>query len=277
MRSGPRREKMLAATSATRLVTGSHSWEPKREEADMAVEVKIDDRVAVVTMNRPQALNAFNSEQLDLLGTAFHALGQNRAVRVVVLTGAGDRAFAAGADIKEMAGLTPAAGLAFGRKGQALTSAVERLPQPVIAAVNGYAFGGGCELAIACDIRLASENARFAQPEVGLGIPPGWGGSQRLPRLIGPGLAAEMIFTGRQVDATEAHRIGLVNAVHPHDQLLAAARAIAADIARNSPAAVRAAKSLMAFAFTGNPAAGLAAEVASFGAAFAGPDQSEGM
>jgi len=243
----------------------------------MAVDVDIAEGIAVVTMNRPETLNAFNSEQLDLLGAAFHALGQDHTVRVVILTGAGDRAFAAGADIKEMVDLTPAGGMAFGRKGQALTSAVERLPQPVIAAVNGYAFGGGCELAIACDVRLASVNARFAQPEVSLGIPPGWGGTQRLPRLIGPGLAAEMIYTGRHVDAEEAQRIGLVNAVHPLDQLMTAAREMAARIARNSPAAVRASKSLIALAFTGDPPAGLAAEVASFGAAFAAADRSEGM
>jgi enoyl-CoA hydratase len=253
------------------------SRQPNQEEADMAVDVEIDEGIAVITMNRPHALNAFNSEQLDLLGAAFHTLGRDRNVRVVILTGAGDRAFAAGADIKEMIHLTPAEGLAFGRKGQALTSAVERLPQPVIAAVNGYAFGGGCELAIACDIRLASENARFAQPEVSLGIPPGWGATQRLPRLIGPGLAAEMIYTGRHVHAEEAQRIGLVNAVHPLDELMAAAREMAVGIARNSPAAVRAAKSLIALAFAGDPAAGLAAEVASFGAAFAAADRSEGM
>jgi enoyl-CoA hydratase len=253
------------------------SREPNKEEADMAVDVEIDEGIAVVTMNRPRALNAFNSEQLDLLAAAFHALGQDRAVRVVILTGAGDRAFAAGADIKEMVDLSPAEGVAFGRKGQALASGVERLPQPVIAAVNGYAFGGGCELAIACDIRLAAENARFAQPEVSLGIPPGWGGTQRLPRLIGPGLAAEMIYTGRQVHAEEAHRIGLVNAVYPLDQLMAAARAMAAQIARNSPAAVRAAKNLIGLVVAGDQAAGLAAEVAGFGAAFASPDRSEGM
>jgi enoyl-CoA hydratase len=151
------------------------------------------------------------------------------------------------------------------------------LPQPVIAAVNGYAFGGGCELAIACDIRLASENARFAQPEVGLGIPPGWGGSQRLPRLIGPGYAAEMIYTGRHVHADEALRIGLVNAVHPLDHLLTAARDLAAQIASNSPAAVQASKRLISLAASDDLGAGLAAEVASFGAAFATPDQGEGM
>src|SRR5215216_1925886 len=277
MTSGPLHEKMLAATSATQPRTEAPSWQPEREEADMAVDVKIDEGIAVVTMNRPQALNAFNSEQLDLLAAAFHALSQDRAVRVVILTGEGDRAFAAGADIKEMVDLTPAGGLAFGRKGQALTGAIERLPQPVIAAVNGYAFGGGCELAIACDIRLASDNARFAQPEVSLGIPPGWGGTQRLPRLIGPGLAAEMIYTGRQVHADEAHHIGLVNAVHPPDQLMSAAREMASQIARNSPAAVRASKNLIALVFAGDQAAGLAAEAASFGAAFAAPDRSEGM
>src|SRR5215207_1152213 len=266
---------MRFVMSATPPHTGSPSWE--RKETEMAVDVDIEEGIAVVTMNRPEALNAFNSEQLDLLDAAFHALGQDRSVRVVILTGAGDHAFAAGADIKEMVDLTPVEGMAFGRKGQALTSAIERLPQPVIAAVNGYAFGGGCELALACDIRLASENARFAQPEVSLGIPPGWGGTQRLPRLIGPGLAAEMIYTGRHLHAEEAQRIGLVNAVHPLDQLMAAAREMADRIARNSPAAIRASKSLMPLAFTGNPAAGLAAEVASFGAAFAAADRSEGM
>src|SRR5215203_4111056 len=277
MRNGPHHEKTRTATSAPPQHTDWLSRELKKEEADMAVDVEIDEGIAVITMNRPQALNAFSSEQLDRLGAAFHALGLNRSVRVVILTGAGDRAFAAGADIKEMVDLTPVEGMAFGRKGQALTNCVERLPQPVIAAVNGYAFGGGCELALACDIRLASENARFAQPEVSLGIPPGWGGTQRLPRLIGPGLAAELIYTGRHVHAEEAQRIGLVNAVHPLDQLMAAAREMAGRIARNSPAAIRASKSLMPLAFTGNPAAGLAAEVASLGAAFAAADRSEGM
>ena len=243
----------------------------------MAVDVAIEDAIAVVTMNRPEALNAFNSEQLDRLLGAFRAIGKDRSVRAVILTGAGERAFAAGADIREMAELTPADGLAFGRKGHAVASAIELLPQPVIAAVNGYAFGGGCELAIACDIRLASEHARFAQPEVALGIPPGWGGSQRLPRLIGPGLAAEMIFTGRHVFADEALRIGLVNAVYPAEQLLPKARDMAAVIARNSPAAVHAAKRAMSFAFAGDPGGGLGAEAALFGAAFATVDQREGM
>ncbi|HET7094457.1 MAG TPA: enoyl-CoA hydratase-related protein, partial [Thermomicrobiales bacterium] len=185
--------------------------------------------------------------------------------------------FAAGADIKEMANLSPDAALAFGGLGHAVMGAAERMPQPVIAAVNGYAFGGGCELALACDIRLASPNALFAQPEVSLGIPPGWGGSQRLPRVVGPGLAAEMIFTGRRVDADEALRIGLVNAVHPLGSLRSAAAEMAAKIAANSPAAVRAAKRLLALADGRDQAVGLETERATFAAAFGTSDQREGM
>jgi enoyl-CoA hydratase len=243
----------------------------------MAVDVEIAAGIAVITMNRPQALNTLTSAQLDLLLGALRRIAADPSVRVAILTGAGERAFAAGADIKEMAEKSPAEGLAFGRKGHAVANALELLPQPTIAAVNGYAFGGGCELALACDIRLAAEAARFAQPEVGLGIPPGWGGSQRLTRLIGPGLASELIFTGRQVDAAEALRIGLVNAIHPPDRLMPAAREMAAKIAQNSPAAVRSAKRLIALASAGQPGSGLAAEVAAFGAAFATPDQQEGM
>lgn len=243
----------------------------------MAVEIERAAGVATVTLARPAALNAFDTAQLERLLAALGELRRAGAVRCLVLTGAGDKAFAAGADIKQMADLSPAAGLAFGRLGQAVTAAVEGLPQPTIAAVNGYAFGGGCELALACDIRLASERALFAQPEVSLGIPPGWGGSQRLPRLVGPGLAAELIFTGRRVGADEALRIGLVNAVYPPDQLLPEARKLAAAIAANSPTAVRAAKAAMTLARGGDPAAGLAAELDLFGRAFGTADQREGM
>lgn len=243
----------------------------------MAIDVDVSDGIAVVTMNRPEALNALSPEQLETLRAALHDVGLNGAVRAVVLTGAGDRAFAAGADIRAMAGMSAAEGLDFARKGQAVATALERLPQPVIAAVNGYAFGGGCELAIACDIRLASENARFAQPEVGLGIPPGWGGSQRLPRLIGPGYAAEMILTGRHVGADEALRIGLVNAVHPLPRLLPEAIAMAAQIGKNGPRAIRMAKRLMSLALSGNPGSGLAAEAAAFASAFESAEQREGM
>jgi enoyl-CoA hydratase len=243
----------------------------------VTVDLSIDNGVATMTLNRPQALNAFTSQQLDLLVAVIREVAANPAVRVAILTGAGERAFAAGADIKEMVALDPEAGLAFGRRGHAAANALEAMPQPVIAAVNGFAFGGGCELALACDIRLASENAHFAQPEVGLGIPPGWGGSQRLPRLVGPGIASELILTGRHVFAEEALRIGLVNAVHPLDQLLPAAREMAGSIAKNSPRAVRAAKALMKLAYQGAPGPGLDAEARAFGAAFETADQQEGM
>lgn len=243
----------------------------------MTVDLTIDSGIATLTMNRPQALNAFNSAQLELLLDTIREVAANPAVRVAILTGAGERAFAAGADIKEMAELSTAAGLAFGRRGHAVANALEAMPQPVIAAVNGFAFGGGCELALACDIRLASENARFAQPEVGLGIPPGWGGSQRLPKVVGPGMAAELILTGRHVFAEEALRIRLVNAVYPLPELLPRAQDMAASIARNSPLAVRSAKRLLKLAWQGSPGASLHSEVQAFSAAFETGDQREGM
>ncbi len=243
----------------------------------MAVDVERAEGVATVTLNRPEALNAFDTAHLERLLAVLRELRGDRSVRCLILTGAGARAFAAGADIKEMAELSPQAGLAFGRLGHAVTAAVEALPQPVIAAVNGYAFGGGCELALACDLRLAADTAQFAQPEVGLGIPPGWGGTQRLPRLVGPGLAAELIFTGRRVAADEALRIGLVNAIYPAAHLLPEATALARRIAANSPRALAAAKQAMALAFAGDPGAGLAAELDLFGRSFATADQREGM
>ncbi|MEZ4506133.1 MAG: enoyl-CoA hydratase-related protein [Thermomicrobiales bacterium] len=243
----------------------------------MAIEVERRGAIAVVTMSRPEALNAFNNEQLVSLAETFDLLAADGSVRAVVLTGAGDRAFAAGADIKEMKDLDGVGGLAFGRAGHRATRAVEELPQPVIAAVNGFALGGGCELALAADIRLASENAVFAQPEVTLGIPPGWGGSQRLPRLVGPGMAAELILTGRRVKADEALRIGLVNAVYPLDRLMDEAVKMAESIAANSPLAVRSAKQLMRLAFNGQTIDGLDSEARAFGVAFTTNDQKEGM
>ena len=243
----------------------------------MPIDLDRADGVATLTLNRPEALNAFNSEQLRLLEQMLTEVAADPAIRAVVLTGAGERAFAAGADIREMAALSPEGGLAFGRLGHAVTRAVEALSQPVVAAVNGFALGGGCELAIACDIRIASENAVFAQPEVSLGIPPGWGGSQRLPRLVGPGMAAEMILAGRRVAAAEALRIGLVNRVVPLPDLMPAAAELAATIAANGPVAVRAAKRLMALAFDGDPVVGLETECAVFGSVFGTPEQREGM
>lgn len=243
----------------------------------MAIDVDRSGPVAIVTMNRPEALNAFNREQLELLADAVDKLAGDSSVRCVVLTGAGDRAFAAGADIKEMKDLDGSSGLAFGRLGHRATRSVEELPQPVIAAVNGFALGGGCELALAADIRFGSENAVFAQPEVTLGIPPGWGGSQRLTRLVGPGLASEMILSGRRVKADEALRIGLLNSVWPADQLMDEAQKLAQTIASNSPLAVRSAKQLIRLAFNGQTIDGLETEAKAFGTAFTTDDQREGM
>ncbi len=243
----------------------------------MAVDLAIAERIAIITLNRPDALNAFNTAQLEALLAALRAIRDDREVRCVIVTGAGDRAFAAGADIKEMAELSQSAGLAFGRLGHAVTKGLADLPQPTIAAVNGFALGGGCELALAADIRLASERAVFAQPEVTLGIPPGWGATQRLPRLVGPGLAAELILSGRRVSAEEALRIGLVNAVYPAGQLMAEAHRLAATITAGSPRAARAAKQAMAVAFGSTVGAGLDAELALFAASFGTADQREGM
>lgn len=243
----------------------------------MAVDVAVNNMVAVVTMNRPDALNSFNSEQLQRLLSAFRELRDDRSVRAIILTGAGERAFAAGADIKEMVGKSAEEGLAFGRLGHAVANAIEGCRQPVIAAVNGFALGGGSELALAADIRIASENAVFAQPEVSLGIPPGWGGSQRLPRIVGPGMANELIFTGRRVKAEEALRIGLVNAVYPIATLMDEAHKLANAIAANSPHATAIAKRLTQLAFNGTVASGLDTELTLFGESFGTEDQREGM
>ncbi len=243
----------------------------------MAVDVARADGIATVTMNRPEALNAFTSEQLAAMLETIRSLRGDRSVRCVILTGAGARAFAAGADIKEMVDKTGDQGAAFGRLGHAVAGALEGLPQPTIAAVNGFALGGGTEVALACDIRLASENAVFAQPEVTLGILPGWGATQRLTRLVGPGLAAEIILSGRRVNADEALRIGLVNAVYPSDRLMAEALKLANQIAANSPRALAAAKRAMQLAFNGATASGLDTEARLFGESFGTADQREGM
>jgi enoyl-CoA hydratase len=235
------------------------------------------EHVAIVTINRPEALNAFNTDLLRELLGVFDRVAADASIRAVVLTGAGERSFVAGADIKEMALLSEAEGREFGQLGHATPNRIGSMPQPVIAAVNGFAFGGGCELAIACDFRIASENAQFAQPEVSLGIPPGWGASQRLPRLIGPGLAADLILTGRRIKAEEALRIGLVNQVVPLSDLIPTAIALAEQIAGNSPRAVTSAKQLMRRAFDGPLDEGLAAEIDAFAGAFGTPDQREGM
>lgn len=243
----------------------------------MKINVNVNAGIATVTVNAPDRLNALNSEMLSNLFDAFGKLGEDDDIRAVIFTGAGDRAFIAGADIKEMAAKNRDEALEFGRLAHSLASRVERLPQPVIAAVNGFALGGGCELALACDIRICSDNAVFAQPEVQLGIPPGWGGSQRLARAIGPGYAAEMIFTGKRIDAREALRVGLVNAVHNSETLIDEAEKMAASIAEASPVSVRASKRLVALSRVAHAESALAEELRTFADQFEGDEQREGM
>lgn len=245
----------------------------------MAVRIdrEADGRVAVVTLSRPEAFNAFNTEQLETLREAVATVGADREIRAVILTGEGRRAFASGADIREMSSKSPTEALAFATLGQAVTTAIEATPQPWIAAVNGYALGGGCEMALACDIRIASENAQLGQPEVTLGIPPGWGGTQRLARVVGSGHAAELILTGRRLKAQEALRIGLVNAVYAQDELMPKALEMAELIASNAPLAVSAARKAIQLAATTDLATGLTHEAQVFALLFDSADQKEGM
>ena len=195
---------------------------------------EVKDAVATITINRPKALNALNSQVLDELDATLDAIDLN-TVRAVILTGAGDKSFVAGADIGEMSTLTKAEGEAFGKKGNDVFRKLETLPIPVIAAVNGFALGGGCEISMSCDIRICSENAMFGQPEAGLGITPGFGGTQRLARTVGVGMAKQLIYTARNIKADEAYRIGLVNAVYPQEELMPAAKKMAAGIIQEIP------------------------------------------
>lgn len=202
------------------------------------INYEVEGAVAVLTINRPKALNALNSAVLDEINEAIDAIDLD-TVRALILTGAGEKSFVAGADIGEMSTLTKAEGEAFGKKGNDVFRKIETLPIPVICAINGFALGGGCEISMACDIRICSENAVFGQPEVGLGITPGFGGTQRLARTVGIGMAKQLIFTGRNIKAPEALRIGLVNAVYPAEELMSAAKKMASIIAGNAPIAVR--------------------------------------
>ncbi len=205
------------------------------------VKTERNGPVAVLTIDRPKALNALNPEVLGDLKAAFEGIDQD-AARCVVLTGAGEKSFVAGADIGSMSTMTKAEGEAFSKLGNDIFLMIESFPLPVIAAVNGFALGGGNELCMSCDIRICSDNAVFGQPEVGLGITPGFGGTQRLARLVGMGMAKQLLFAARNIDAQEALRIGLVNAVYPQAELMDAAMKLAGQIAKNAPIAVRACK-----------------------------------
>ena len=234
------------------------------------------DAVGIVTINRPEALNALNSAVLDELDAVIDAVDLN-TVRCLILTGAGEKSFVAGADIGEMSSVTKAEGEAFGKKGNDVFRKIETLPIPVIAAVNGFALGGGCEISMSCDIRICSDNAVFGQPEVGLGITPGFGGTQRLARLVSPGMAKQLIYTARNIKADEAYRIGLVNAVYPQEELMAQAEKMAAGIAKNAPIAVRNCKKAINDGLDVAMDDALVIEEKLFGDCFETHDQVEGM
>lgn len=240
------------------------------------INLETQGAVAVLTIDRPKALNALNSSVLEELDAAIDSLDLN-AIRALVITGAGDRSFVAGADIGEMSKLTKAEGEAFGKKGNDVFRKIETLAIPVIAAINGFALGGGNELAMSCDIRICSETAVFGQPEVGLGITPGFGGTQRLARLVSPGMAKQLIYTGRNIKADEALRIGLVNAVYPAEELMPAALKMAAGIAKQAPIAVRNCKKAINDGLDLNMEDAIALEEKLFGDCFETHDQIEGM
>ena len=235
-----------------------------------------DGMVGIITINRPEALNALNSAVLDELNGCLDGIDTN-VVRAIVLTGAGNKSFVAGADIGEMSKLSPAEGEACGKKGNDVFRKIETFPIPVIAAVNGFALGGGCEIAMSCDIRICSDNAMFGQPEVGLGITPGFGGTQRLARLVGAGMAKQLIYTARNIKADEALRIGLVNAVYPQEELLGVAKKMAGNIAQNAPIAVRACKKAINDGLDAKMDDAIVIEEKLFGSCFATHDQVEGM
>ena len=240
------------------------------------VKYEVEGAVGVITIDRQKALNALNSQVLDELNATLDAIDLD-TVRAVILTGAGDKSFVAGADIGEMSTLTKAEGEAFGKKGNDVFRKLETFPIPVIAAVNGFALGGGCEISMSCDIRICSENAVFGQPEVGLGITPGFGGTQRLARIVGVGMAKQMIYSARNIKADEAYRIGLVNAVYPLEELMPAAKKLAETIAKNAPIAVRNCKKAINDGLEVNMDEAIVIEEKLFGDCFESYDQKEGM
>ncbi|MGA2964699.1 MAG: enoyl-CoA hydratase-related protein [Terriglobales bacterium] len=232
--------------------------------------------IAYVTVNRPKVLNALNMATMEELGTAFLDIRNDASIRVAILTGAGEKAFVAGADIGELTKQDAVSGKEYAHTGQAVLDLIENLGKPVIACINGFALGGGCELAMACTMRLASENAKLGQPEVKLGLIPGYGGSQRLARLVGKGLAMQMVLAGETITAQEAHRIGLVNEVTAAAQLIPRAEAIAAKIVANAPLAVQYAMEAVNKGMEMTLAEGLFLEASLFGICCATEDKKEG-
>jgi enoyl-CoA hydratase len=239
--------------------------------------VENNDGIVTVTVNRPRALNALDDGTLKELLCCFRELENDQAAKVVLLTGGGEKAFVAGADIAAMQPLDAGVAREFARLGHRLMQTIEKLPKPVIAAVNGFALGGGCELALACDLRLASENAKFGQPEVNLGVIPGFGGTQRLARIVGKGRAMELVLSGDMIDAKEAWRIGLVNRVTSREELLAEATGLARKILQKGPFAVRLAKEAISAGLEMDLDRACSQEADLFALCFAGEDQKEGM
>ena len=239
--------------------------------------LSFEGEIGILTINRPKALNALNIETLKDIQTGIQEVKDHPELKVLILTGAGDKAFVAGADISEMRGMTPMEAVNFSKMGHQTLNMIQELDRPVIAAVNGFALGGGTEIAIACDFIYASENARFGQPEVTLGIFPGFGGTQRLPRLIGKGKAKELILTGKMVTAQEAFQMGIVNRIFPQASLMEETKKVAAQIAGNGTVAVRLAKMLVDAGFNMDLADACAFESYAFGIGFATEDQKEGM
>ncbi|NYE58366.1 short-chain-enoyl-CoA hydratase [Carboxydothermus ferrireducens] len=235
------------------------------------------DQVGIITINRPQVLNALNSEVLEELDSLLDKIAEDESITVVILTGAGEKSFVAGADISQMRNFTPRQARYFAKLGQKVLSKLERIPQPVIAAVNGFALGGGCEIAMACDFRIASTKAKFGQPEVGLGVTAGFGGTQRLPRLVGKGMAAELLYTGEMIDAQEALRIGLVNRVVEPEELMPKALEIAQKIAAKAKLAVFYSKAALNEGLNMDLERALAYEAEMFALCFTTSDQKEGM
>ena len=241
------------------------------------LKLETADGIAIVTVHRPDKLNALNAATFDELETAFHDLEAAADVRGVIVTGSGEKAFVAGADIVELAGKTALEAMATAQRGQRFFRAIELFPKPVVAAVNGFALGGGCELAMACHIRLAAENATFGLPEVGLGTIPGYGGTQRLARLVGRGRAIELVLTGQRIPASEAHRIGLVNRVVPAASLLAESRTLLQAILKNGPIAVRCALAAIQHGLEMTTDEGMQLEASLFGVVGSTSDMVEGM
>ena len=243
----------------------------------MAIEISKDKQIGILTINRPDSLNAMNREVLIEFINGLKKIQSDKEIRVIIITGSGEKAFIAGADIKLMQKMNREEAFEFANLGQELANLIEKSAKPVIAAVNGYALGGGCEIALSCHLRIASDNAIFAQPEVKIGLLPGWGGTQRLPRIIGRGLANEIILTGRNVTAKEALDIGLVNRVVPQEELMNTCFDIANAILKNSPNAIAESIKLIRLAAGTKLKKGLSKEAKSFSELFETEETAEGL